>query len=49
MITRIFRKVLRIILRPLIRKELFDYSNDKKLITITKNPFSFAFKLIVTE
>ena len=41
MIIRIFRKVLRIILRPLIRKELFDYSNDKKLITITKNPFSF--------
>lgn len=40
MLNRIFRKVLRILFRPFIRKELFDYSNHKKLITITKDSFS---------
>ena len=33
-------KILRILFRPFIRKELFDYSNHKKLITITKDSFS---------
>ena len=40
MLKRIFRKVLRNLLRPFIRRELFDYSNYKKLITITNNSFS---------
>ena len=40
MLNRIFRKVLRILLRTFIRKELFDYSNHKKLITISENTFS---------
>ena len=40
MLNKILRKVLRILLRPFIRKELFDYSNYKKLITITKDSFS---------
>ena len=40
MLKRIFRKVLRNLLRPFIRRELFDYSNYKKLITSTNNIFS---------
>ena len=40
MLIRIFRKVLRNLLRPFIRRELFDYSNYKKLITTTNDVFS---------
>ena len=40
MLKRIFRKVLRNFLRPFIRRELFDYSNYEKLITITNKKFS---------
>tara|TARA_B100000212_G_C27312861_1_gene506580 strand:+ start:159 stop:1130 length:972 start_codon:yes stop_codon:yes gene_type:complete len=37
MINKIFRKVLRILLKPFIRKKLFDYSNNKSLISISSN------------
>ena len=40
MLSRIFRKVLRILFNPFIRKELFDYSKLKTIISLNKNSLS---------
>ena len=40
MLSRIFRKVLRILFNPFIRRELFDYSKLKTIISVNKNSLS---------
>ena len=40
MFSRIFRKVLRILFKPFIRRELFDYSKHKTIISLNKNSLS---------
>ena len=40
MLSRIFRKVLRILFNPFIRRELFDYSKLKTIISLNKNSLS---------
>jgi len=40
MILKIFRKIVRIILKPFIRKSLFDYSELKTIISLDNNYFS---------
>ena len=40
MILSIFRKFIRILIKPYIRNNLFDYSNNKKLLTINPNSLS---------
>ena len=40
MILKILRKIIRIILKPFVRKNLFDYSKHQKLISINSNCLS---------
>ena len=40
MLSKIFRRVLKLLLKPFIRKNLYDYSNNKKLLTIASDSLS---------